>query len=378
MLSILCINGSDSTGRSGVQSDIKTAKDLGGEALTAVTSVTVQNQSGILRVHDLPPELVVGQVQAVCDDCRPQAVKIGMVDHPKSIEAIADVIADCPNIVCSPGILSSHGGSLMSEVSRQALRRCLVPLTTLLMLKCTEAEVLLGRRIATDADMLATADELRALGARWVLLRGGKFGTDVAENQHIPAERITALLSGPDHQQFFSSLNIEGWQRHGVGGALSTAIALRLAAGDDVPTAVRNAHAYIHSRVVYAEKNEDTMMMPRSAELYNAFLSLVSDNYRTTHDVAFYADRMAITSRYLSQITRSVAGKSPKRIIDDRLMAEVERLLTTTLLTVQEITNQLGFSSQAQLAKFFHAHRGCSPTAFRQQTAPERVRTMAE
>lgn len=375
MVSILCINGSDSTGRSGVQSDIKTAHDLGGEALTAVTSVTVQNQSGILRVHDLPPELVVGQVQAVCDDYRPQAVKVGMVDHPKSIASIADAIDGCPNIVCSPGILSSHGGRLMSDASQRALLRSLVPLSTLLMLKCGDAEILLGRRITTDADMLATADQLRAMGARWVLLRGGRFPASASESQSVPTERITALLSGPDYQQFFSSLNIEGWLRHGVGGALSTAIALRLATGDDVPAAVRNAHAYIHSRVVYAVRGGETSALPRYAELYNAFLSFVSDNYRTAHDVAFYADRMAITPRYLSQVTRAVAGKRPKHIIDDRLMAEVERLLTTTLFTVQEIANELGFSSQMQLAKFFRANRGCSPTAFRQQTTSERPKS---
>ena len=221
----------------------------------------------------------------------------------------------------------------------------------------TDAEILLGRRISTDADMEEAANILHDMGPEWVLLRGGTFAKG----------RINALLSGPNCQKFFSSVNIEGWQRHGVGGTLSTAIAARLAQEDDVPTAITNAHNYMHSQVVYASAQ------PRSLQphnLYNRFMTLLAQYYTTAHDVSFYAMQLSISTRYLSQITSIVCGRSPKQVIDDYLIQECEQMLSTTSLTIQQISNQLGFTSQIAFAKFFKSRKGCSPTFYRERRTP--------
>lgn len=351
---ILSITGSDSTGRSGIQSDIKTIRDLGCFGATAVTSITIQNSFGIQTIHELSTELVAGQIKSVYGDTLPDAVKVGMINNPDTIRAIKDEIIGCRNIVCSPGILSSHGGCLMSNDSLHALRRMIIPISRLLMLKCIDAEILLGKEIKTDDDMRDAAQQLCEMGAQWVLLRGGL---------HTQG-RINALLYGKDYAEFFSSYNIEGWRKHGVGGALSTAVATRLALGDDMPVAIKNAHAYIHSQIVYSVDNTSNTSL-RYNELYNELLSLIADNYRNAHDVLFYAERMSITPRYLSQITRAVIGKTPKRIIDDYLLEQIETLLSTTSKPIQEIAHTLGFSSQIMLAKFFKQKKGCSPTEFR-------------
>lgn len=353
MFPILCINGSDSTGQSGVQADIKTAKDMGGYAVTSVTSVTVQSHTNIKQVLELPTELVIGQIKAVYDDFHPKAIKVGMINNVQTIRRIRESIVGNQKIVCSPGILSSHGGCLMSNESIEAFRKHLIPICTLLVLKCTDAEILLGRSISTDADMIEAARTLHELGAEWILLRGGV---------HTEG-RINALLYGEGYQQFFSSMNIEGWKRHGVGGALSTAIATRLAQGDDIVTAIKTAHDYIHNQVVYCVENNGANI--RFNELYNTFLSLVADNYHTAHDVQFYANRMAITSRYLSQITRTIAGKSPKQIIDSHLLQEITQRLVTSAENIQEISIAFGFSSQVMFTKFFKAKHGISPTQYR-------------
>lgn len=349
---ILCINGSDSTGQSGIQADIKTAKDMGGYAVTAVTSVTVQNQVNIAQVLELPSELVVGQIKAVYDDLHPKAVKVGMINDAEAIKGIRDIIVGNKKVVCSPGILSSHGGCLMSNESLQAFRTHLLPICTLLILKCTDAEILLGRQINTDEDMVAAARSLCDMGAEWVLLRGGT---------HIEG-RINALLYGNGFTRFFSSINIDGWLGHGVGGALSTAIAVRLAHGDEVPDAIKIAHEYIHNQVVYHVEGTANQRM---GELYNTFLSLVADNYCSAHDVQYYADRMAITPRYLSQITKTTSGKSPKQIIDSHLIQEIDQRLITTSANIQELSLAFGFTSQAMFTKFFKARHGMSPTQFR-------------
>ena len=352
MKAVLCINGSDSMGHAGIQADVRTIKDLGGCAVTAITAVTIQNSSGITDVHELSTALVVGQIKAVYEEMIPQAIKVGMIDNAETIRAIGQEILACPNIVCSPVILASHGGLLMSNDSLVAYRQHLFSICKLLIIKCTDAEILLGRRISTDADMTEAANLLHQMGPKWILLRGGTFAKG----------RINALLSGPDCRKIFSSVNIEGWQRHGVGGTLSTAVATRLAQEDDVPTAITNAHNYMHSQVVYASAQ------PRSLQphnLYNQFMTLLSEHYITAHDVAFYASRLSISTRYLSQITTTVCGRSPKQVIDDYLLQECEQMLSTTSLTIQQISIQMGFSSQIAFAKFFKARKGCSPTLYR-------------
>ena len=339
-------------GHAGIQGDVRTIKDLGGYAVTVVTAVTIQNSMGITGIHQLPTDLVLGQVKAIYEEMLPHAIKIGMIDNAQTIRAISQEILACSNIVCSPVILASHGGLLMSNDSLVAYRQHLFPICKLLIIKCTDAEILLGRRISTDTDMAEAATLLHQMGPQWVLLRGGTFAKG----------RINALLSGPDCQKFFSSVNIEGWQRHGIGGTLSTAVAAHLAQEDDVPTAITNAHNYMHSQVVYASAQ------PRSLQphnLYNQFMTLLSGHYTTAHDVSFYATQLSISTRYLSQITNTVCGRSPKQVIDDYLLQECEQLLSTTSLTIQQISQQLGFTSQIAFAKFFKARKGYSPTAYR-------------
>ena len=355
MTPVLCINGSDSMGHAGIQADVRTIRDLGCYAVTAVTAVTIQNSMGITDVHELSTNLVVGQIKAVYEEMRPYAVKIGMIDNGETIRAVSHEILGCSNIVCSPVILASRGGLLMTGDSLVAYRQHFFPICRLLIIKCTDAEIFLGRRICTDTDMNEAATLLRQKGPEWVLLRGGTFTEG----------RINALLSGPEYQKFFSSVNIEGWQRHGIGGTLSTAIAAHLAQKEDVPTAITNAHNYMLGQVVYASRRPRTL---QSHNLYNRFMTLVAEHYSSVHDVAFYATQLSVSTRYLTQITNAVCGRSPKHVIDDYLMQKCEQMLTTTSLTIQQISIQMGFPSQIAFAKFFKAKRGCAPTAYRTNT----------
>ena len=132
--------------------------------------------------------------------------------------------------------------------------------------------------------------------------------------------------------------------------------------GDDVPTAVRNAHDFIHAQVVYAKPDETG---GRAIDIYNRFVSLVAESYRQAHDVKFYADRLCITTRYLSEVTSRVVGKSPKQIIADYLLSEAKTYLDTTRLSIQEVADRLGFSSQALFCKFFKAQEKISPSEHR-------------
>lgn len=374
-VSCLCINGSDSLGNAGIQADIRTIKDIGGYAVTVVTSVTVQNSQGIIHVHELPCDLIVGQVKAIYDEMCPRVVKVGMVNDAETIRCIAKEIVGSHSVVCSPVILSSYGGLLMSNDVLHAYCMHLLPMCTLLIIKCVDAEIILGRRISTDEDMKLAAEELHRMGAVNVLLRGGTYTEGrisalLSVTMETAEDGVMSLQNKGIRTTFFSSVNIDGWQRHGVGGVLSTAIAARMALGDDVEHAVNNAHNYLHSQVVYASSSVATKESGGCSQLqpnilYDRFMSLIADNYTTAHEVSFYAAKLCISTRYLSQITNMVCGRSPKQIIDEYIVRECEKLLKTTTLTIQQISGLLGFSSQISLAKFFKAKRGCSPSQCR-------------
>ena len=340
---ILSINGSDSTGQSGIQADIQTIAALGGYALTTITCA-----GGFA----LPSNIVVGQTSSIISTSHPKAIKVGLVTDCETVHLLRNEVIATSRLVVAPGIFDSDGKQMVSNDVIKAFARYLIPEALLLMLRCKDAEKLLGISIKTDDDMIEAAKQLREIGAEWVLLRGAR---------HTKG-RLTALLYGQDRAQFFTSYNTEGWQRHGVAGALSAAITTRLGMGDDVPTAIRNAHDFIHSQVVYVKKDESNH---RSIDLYNAFVSLVAQHYREAHDVRFYADKLCITTRYLSQVTDKVVSKSPKQIIADYLMSEAKSYLETTRLTVQQIADKLGFSSQVLFCKFFKTQEKTSPSEYR-------------
>lgn len=88
-------------------------------------------------------------------------------------------------------------------------------------------------------------------------------------------------------------------------------------------------------------------MIGRASELYNEFVNEVAEHFKSNRDVRFYADSLNVSSRYLAQVTKRIAGKAPKTIIDDYLCHEAELLLSSSDKTVQEIAYGFSFSSQA-------------------------------
>ena len=302
----------------------------------------------------MPSEVVLKQVEEVISTFHPKAIKVGLVTDSKTVRLLRDEVIACRRLVVAPGIFDSDGRQMVSDDVIEAIARYLVPEALLLMLRCRDAEKMLGISIRTDDDMLDAARRLHEMGAEWVLLRGAR---------HIK-DRLIALLYSQNKTQFFSSYNTEGWQKHGVAGALSAAITTRLGMGDDVPTAVRNAHDFIHSQVVYAKPDE---MGGRSIDIYNRFVSLVAEHYRTAHDVAFYADRLCITPNYLNKIVRQSLGKSAKTYILDQILAEACRQLKYTTLPVADIAVQLHFDTATYFVRLFKKYMAMTPLEFREQ-----------
>ncbi|MCI7139573.1 helix-turn-helix domain-containing protein [Alistipes sp.] len=103
----------------------------------------------------------------------------------------------------------------------------------------------------------------------------------------------------------------------------------------------------------------------RQSELFHRFVSLVHEHSIREREVTFYADRLCISTRYLSTIVRTIARTTAKEFIDRSVILEIKMLLKSTDLSVQEIAYRLHFPDQSYLGRFFKKHTGESPTEYR-------------
>ncbi len=103
----------------------------------------------------------------------------------------------------------------------------------------------------------------------------------------------------------------------------------------------------------------------RHNEVMKQFIDLLRGNYNITREVAFYAEKLNITPKYLSLISNEIYGKSAKKIIDDYTIAEIKLLLKSTHMSIQQIAEDLNFPDQSFLSKYFKKHMGVSPMYYR-------------
>jgi hydroxymethylpyrimidine/phosphomethylpyrimidine kinase len=235
---VLTIAGSDSGGGAGIQADLKTMLALGVHGMSVVTAVTAQNSLGVQGYWELPPEAVTAQLASVLGDIGADAVKTGMLASAAIVTAVCDGLAAlgpaAVPVIVDPVAVSKHGDSLLAADAVAAIRDRLLPLATMVTPNLPEAEMLSGLPIAGEADMLAAARAIGALGPRWVLVKGG----------HLPGDPVD-LLVGDDGVIRYPGPRIASRHTHGTGCTLASAIAAELALGADVPGAVAAARAYV-------------------------------------------------------------------------------------------------------------------------------------
>lgn len=105
----------------------------------------------------------------------------------------------------------------------------------------------------------------------------------------------------------------------------------------------------------------------RKESLYIQFRSLLSKNIRQERSVSFYADKLCVTSKYLSCIVKSISGKSALNWIHEAILKESIYQLCHTSLTVKQIAYLLNFPNSSFFGKFFKSHIGTSPHCFRKK-----------
>ncbi len=241
---LLVIAGSDSGGGAGLQADIKTATTFGVYAMTAVTSITVQDTFEVHTVHNLPAKLVRDQIAVCLKDIGADAIKIGMLGDHEIALAVAEVLEaedyGTP-LVLDPVLAASDGTSFMDGAGKKILQQRLFPLASLITPNLVETERLVGIMPRTEEDYRHAADRFAGFGCPHVLFKGGH--ADGLTVRDVLADAGTGQLT------YFDAPRQETKHTHGTGCTLSAAIASGLALGWAFEDAIRHAHAFVQGAI---------------------------------------------------------------------------------------------------------------------------------
>ncbi|HUW26721.1 MAG TPA: hydroxymethylpyrimidine/phosphomethylpyrimidine kinase [Gallionella sp.] len=235
---VMSFAATDPSGGAGLQADLLTISSMGCHPLSVVTAITVQDTSGVDDVLPIDPEWVVDQARAMLEDVPVAAFKIGMLGSVENIAAIAEVMADYPDVplVLDPVLASGRGDELVDEDMLDAMRELLIPQCTIITPNSMEA-----RRLAVNDDdenddpsLDECAKRLLQMGCEYVLITG----------THEQAPMVINTLYGEQ-----GIIRSDNWTRlpgiyHGSGCTLAAAIAALLAQDVDVPEAVKEAQEY--------------------------------------------------------------------------------------------------------------------------------------
>ena len=103
------------------------------------------------------------------------------------------------------------------------------------------------------------------------------------------------------------------------------------------------------------------------SKIFDSFVDLLHHNCNTQREVTFYADKLCISTKYLTDICHKVAGVSAKKIIDNFAILQIKILLHNPQLTMQDIAHKMDFPDQSYLGRYFKRFEGISPSSFRKQ-----------
>jgi hydroxymethylpyrimidine/phosphomethylpyrimidine kinase len=225
----MTIATSDSGGGAGIQADLKAFARCGVHGTSAIVALTAQNTHEVVSVETLPRQFILDQVRVVAEDIGVDAVKIGMLFDEPTIDAVAealDLLGDAP-VVVDPVMVAESGAVLLKPEAKRALIERILPRATVVTPNLPEARELTGLGDEVPPEDLARA--VRELGPDVAIVTGGH--TEDGADRFFDGERVE-LIEGPRYEDGAS---------HGSGCTHSSALAARLALGDEPLEAARAA-----------------------------------------------------------------------------------------------------------------------------------------
>lgn len=246
---ILTIAGVDPSGGAGVLADIKAMSALGGFGCAVIAALTAQNTRAVTGVCPVPATFVREQLKTLFEDVRIDAVKIGMLSDEAVINEVANALEEyAPRyVVLDPVMVAKSGDRLLPENCVEALKKRLLPLTTIVTPNLPEAAVLVGEpEIQTEDQMASLSQKLLPYLSKgsWLLIKGG----------HLTSREAPDLLTDGETTKIFSAERINTKNTHGTGCTLSSAIATLLPQSKTVPEAVEKAKKYLWEAIRYSDE----------------------------------------------------------------------------------------------------------------------------
>lgn len=234
---VLSFAASDPTGGAGIQADMLSIAGMGCHPVSVITALTVQDTTGVEDVLAIDAGWVEDQARAILEDMPVVAFKVGMVGSLENIAAIAEIVADYPDLplIIDPVLASGRGDQLSNEDMVEAMIEMLLPQTTILTPNSLEA-----RRLAELDDdqhsltLPECAQRLLGTGCEFVLITG----------THENTSQVVNTLYGQQGQ-----IRADRWDRlpgsyHGSGCTLASALTAALAQGHSIESAVFEAQQY--------------------------------------------------------------------------------------------------------------------------------------
>jgi hydroxymethylpyrimidine/phosphomethylpyrimidine kinase len=233
----LTIAGSDPSGGAGIQGDLRTFAAFDVHGLSAITCLTVQGTRGVRAVEPVAATLVRAQIETVLADVATDVVKTGALASDAVVRVVVDVVRARPRVplVVDPVVASSSGAPLLDPRGLRRLVDALLPRATVVTPNLDELALLLGVPAPRDVEGLAKwAMVLRARTGAAVLAKGG----------HLRGAPTDVLVDAQG-TKVFEGKRITTRCTHGTGCTLASAIAARLACGDELGVAVARAKAFV-------------------------------------------------------------------------------------------------------------------------------------
>lgn len=248
MKKAMTVAGSDSSGGAGLQADLKTFQELGVYGMSALTTiVTMDPKDWSHNVFPQPVDVLEAQMETILS-VGIDAMKTGMLGSVEIIELVARKIDELKldKVVIDPVMVCKGEDEVLHPETAVALRELLVPRATVVTPNLFEAAQLAGTMpIKTIDDMKKAAIKIHALGAKFVLIKGGnKLDHDKA---------IDLLYDGNDFE-ILESERVDTTYTHGAGCSSSAAIAAELAQGKPVREAIYLAKDYITAAIKHSWK----------------------------------------------------------------------------------------------------------------------------
>jgi hydroxymethylpyrimidine/phosphomethylpyrimidine kinase len=232
---ILTIAGFDPCAGAGIAADLKTFAAHNCYGVAAITALTVQNTQILDRVYPVEAERLKQSLDALFEDGRIAAIKVGMLGDRANAEVVKEVLARNGSIpiVIDPVLRSGNGTDLLDAGGLEVLRESLLRLATVVTPNLQEAAVLTGFKVENVEEMRAAARRLVAMGGRAVVVTGG----------HL--EKAVDVYYDGVIWETFSGDKVKPDNTHGTGCTFSSAIAAQLALGRQLREAVVLAKAYV-------------------------------------------------------------------------------------------------------------------------------------